>query len=44
VHSQLYRALDRAHISQQQFSDLYELASHTKAKTGAFIRYLRTKK
>jgi len=41
VQSQLYRALDRNHIDQRQFEELYEGAKHTHAKIGAFIKYLK---
>lgn len=42
VQSQLYRALDREHVSQEIFNTLYELASETKAKIGGLIRYLKS--
>lgn len=44
VQSQLYRALDRKLITQSQFNDLYELADKTRAKTGGFIKYLKSYK
>jgi len=40
VKSQLYVALDQNYISEQQFNELYELASAVHAKVGAFIKYL----
>lgn len=40
VQSQLYIALDRAYISQDQFDETYEQARLTRAKVGAFINYL----
>jgi four helix bundle protein len=44
VQSQLYVAIDQHYLSDGQFSALYELADHTKAKVGGFIAYLlRTK-
>lgn len=42
VKSQLYIALDRKYINQEQFERLYEQASKTHAKIGGFIRYLST--
>ena len=44
VKSQLYRASDRALITKQEFDHLYELADKTHRKTGAFIKYLKSKK
>jgi len=41
VQSQLYHALDRSHIVQEEFDKLYEQARLTRAKIGAFIRYLK---
>lgn len=41
VQSELYIALDQDYISSPQFSDLYERAAATRAKIGAFVRYLR---
>jgi len=40
VKSQLYRALDRKYISQQQFDSLYNQAEELGKKIGAFIKYL----
>jgi four helix bundle protein len=40
VQSQLYRALDRSHICQQEFDELFALAEKASAKIGALIRYL----
>ncbi|MDE0838951.1 MAG: four helix bundle protein [Kiritimatiellae bacterium] len=44
VQSQLYVALDLRYIDQSKFDELYELAAKAKAKTGAFIKYLRSTK
>jgi four helix bundle protein len=41
VQSQLYRAFDRSHISQEQFNSLYEQAAHARSKIGGLIRYLK---
>ena len=41
VQSQLYRALDRQHITQAEYDKLYEQAAHTRSKIGALIRYLK---
>ena len=41
VKSQLYRALDKRLIDQQEFDRIYDLASETHGKIGAFIRYLK---
>jgi four helix bundle protein len=41
VQSQLYRALDRSHINQEQFNALYEHAAHARSKIGGLIRYLK---
>ena len=43
VKSQLYVALDQGYISEGEFSEIYELASHAHAKCGGFIRYLKTR-
>src|SRR3954454_15663241 len=40
VQSQLYVALDCAYITQPEFDAIYEQASRTHAKVGAFIHYL----
>jgi four helix bundle protein len=40
VQSQLYRCLDRRHITQDCFNAMYELARLTRSKIGAFINYL----
>ncbi len=40
VKSQLYRALDRGYITQEQFDVAYELADKLIRKTGKFIGYL----
>ena len=44
VQSQLYRALDRQHICEEEFNSLYELAGKAKAKIGGFIKYLKSYK
>jgi len=41
LRSQLYRALDRNHISQQQFELLKEKTLIENKKIGAFISYLK---
>ncbi|MDZ7760798.1 MAG: four helix bundle protein [Desulfovermiculus sp.] len=41
VQSQLYRALERTHINQEQFDTLYEQAAHARSKIGGLIRYLK---
>lgn len=40
VKSQLYRALDREYISQEEFDRLYLLADNANAKTSSFMNYL----
>lgn len=40
VQSQLYRALDREYITEQQFKDLYEVSAQALTKTGNLIQYL----
>jgi four helix bundle protein len=40
VQSELYVALDQKYISQEQFTELYNLTQHTRSKIGAFIKYL----
>jgi four helix bundle protein len=42
VKSQLYRALDKEYISQENFDKLYEMADHASNKTGSMIGYLNT--
>ena len=42
VKSQLYRALDRKYISQEQFDRLYKKAEDIGKKTGAFMSYLNS--
>ncbi|MBU1693746.1 MAG: four helix bundle protein [Verrucomicrobia bacterium] len=42
VQSQLYRALDRGHIDQKAFSDLYDLTNQARSKIGGFIKYLKS--
>jgi four helix bundle protein len=39
--SQLYRALDKNYISEEQFNELTEMCETTKNKIGAFMYYLR---
>jgi four helix bundle protein len=41
VRSQLFRALDRNHISQATFDELYSLAGETHRKSGGLIKHLR---
>ena len=40
VQSQLYRAIDRGYIAQDEFDTLYALAGQVSSKVGALIRYL----
>jgi four helix bundle protein len=40
VQSELYVALDRRYLTQQQFNTMYDQARLTRAKIGAFIKYL----
>jgi four helix bundle protein len=40
LQSQLYRALDRGHIRQDEFQHLSETALEVSNKTGGFIKYL----
>jgi four helix bundle protein len=40
VQSELYVALDRRYLAQQQFNTLYDQVRLTRAKIGAFIKYL----
>ncbi len=42
VKSQLYRALDRKYITQEQFERLYEKTDLIGKKIGAFINYLNS--
>jgi four helix bundle protein len=42
VKSQLYRALDREYISQEQFGRLYKKAEDIGKRTGAFMSYLNS--
>lgn len=44
VKSQLYRAADRHLITAEQFKHIYNLADQTHAKTGGFIKYLKSKR
>ena len=41
LHSQLYRALDRKYINQQQFDDFYSLAVRISSMLQKFISYLQ---
>lgn len=40
VKSQLYAAIDQAYVTQTEFDETYQLATHTHAKIGGFIHYL----
>jgi len=40
VKSQLYRALDKEYITQQEFDEIYALADTLNNKLGSFINYL----
>jgi four helix bundle protein len=42
VQSQLYRALDRDHMDQSLFDQLYEETALIRSKIGAFIKYLKS--
>ena len=44
VKSQLYRAIDRNFITQDEFTKLIDLCDHTHAQIGGFIRYLKRTK
>ena len=44
VQSQLYRALDRNYINDDQFQKIYDLASETRQQVKGFRRYLRSYK
>jgi four helix bundle protein len=41
VQSQLYRAVDRNHIDQATFQQLYDQSALIRSKIGAFIKYLK---
>ena len=41
VQSELYVALDQGYITDAEFRELYEHARLTRAKIGAFIKYLK---
>ena len=41
VQSELYVALDKDYISQNEFNDVYEQAGRTRAAVRGFINYLR---
>ena len=40
VQSQLYRALDRGHISEAEFDAVFQLSGQVSSKVGSLIRYL----
>jgi four helix bundle protein len=40
LQSELYVALDQHYVSNEEFTDIYDLAAKTKSKIGAFIKYL----
>jgi four helix bundle protein len=42
VQSELYVASDQGYVTQSQFDELYAAAGTTKAKVGAFIKYLKS--
>ncbi len=42
IRSQLYRALDRKHITQDKFDDLFEKVSRLSKKLSIFITYLKS--
>jgi len=44
VQSEIYLALDRKYISQQDFQQAYDMATTTKKSINAFIAYLRKSK
>ena len=41
VQSEIYMALDQEYVTKKEFEELYETARLTRAKLGAFIRYLQ---
>ena len=41
VQSELYIAQDQGYISPDEFQSVYELATRTRSKIGAFIKYLK---
>jgi len=41
VKSQLYRAKDRRHISEEKFQELYDISTQTSKLIAGFISYLR---
>jgi predicted RNA-binding protein associated with RNAse of E/G family len=41
VQSELYLALDRGYISEEQFGEAHRLANEAKAAIGGFVHYLR---
>jgi len=42
VQAQLYVALDQNYITKEIFGNIYESASKTSSKIGAFIKYLKS--
>lgn len=40
VQSQLFRAVDRNHLNQQEFDDFWEMTDKVRAKTGGIIKRL----
>ena len=44
VQAHLYVALDQNYVMETEFKEIYELASITSSKIGAFIKYLKTNK
>ena len=42
VQSELYVAQDQEHITVSEFHDIYEHSAKTRAKIGAFIKYLKS--
>jgi four helix bundle protein len=40
LQSELYVALDQRYLSNEEFTEIYELAAKTKSRIGAFIKYL----
>jgi four helix bundle protein len=44
VQSEIYLALDRKYITQQDFQKVYDMATTTKKSINAFIAYLRKSK
>lgn len=42
--SQLYRAMDRKYLTQDEFVELYKMAKATHSKIGGLIKYLKSTK